>query len=415
MSKLDKNNDPLESFFRNKLDDYDIPYDEQDWQMIKEKLDLADKKLAYGNQMKWMTAAAVLLFSLLGYFIFENYSSISRINEQLANETELPKNNASGKTVTPGIKNRPAKQNQEGENDHLGNASKQGDTNIAINAANQPGKATAYKDNISEQAAVAKMVDVQRVATINCVECARIAPDIESVSLAYASENMIPRVVDNSDSRFTSGEGSRNNTSAAVQPRAFSRIELGAVFGPDLSTAGTVSNFENPGYKIGLRVDVRLNSRLAVSTGAVYSNVRYVAGRGEYTPTYEPNGIIASETFAECALIDIPLTLKYDLFHLPKSSVFASGGLSSYIMLNENYQFRYQDQYGETSREWSTQTGTLHLFSNANFSVGYKRALNQNWGIQIEPFINVPLRGVGVGKVNLYSLGTLFSFNYSLQ
>jgi len=82
------NNDPLEELFKSKSEQYDISYREEDWQNLKDRLDAADVRLANRNK-RWLTAAAVLiLFSLLGYFTYQNYQQINSLNEQLSQTEE---------------------------------------------------------------------------------------------------------------------------------------------------------------------------------------------------------------------------------------------------------------------------------------------------------------------------------------
>jgi hypothetical protein len=46
-------------------------------------------------------------------------------------------------------------------------------------------------------------------------------------------------------------------------------------------------------------------------------------------------------------------------------------------------------------------------------SAGYQRKINRTFSIAAEPYIKVPLAGVGYGKVKLNSAGVLFSVNIS--
>ncbi|MEX2601523.1 MAG: hypothetical protein WD355_07750, partial [Balneolaceae bacterium] len=113
-------------------------------------------------------------------------------------------------------------------------------------------------------------------------------------------------------------------------------------------------------------------------------------------------------------LLDIPLTAKVDLIQSRQSRFYATAGLSTYIMLNEEYRFRYED--GMTGPDsWQDRTGTGHWMSNAGFSIGYEYDLMPDWSIRVEPFIKVPLSEVGWGQVKLYSMGSFVSLNYRLK
>jgi hypothetical protein len=51
-------------------------------------------------------------------------------------------------------------------------------------------------------------------------------------------------------------------------------------------------------------------------------------------------------------------------------------------------------------------------FKILNVSAGYERALSKSWSIQAEPFIKVPLSGVGFGDMDISSYGILVGIKY---
>jgi urease beta subunit len=117
----------------------------------------------------------------------------------------------------------------------------------------------------------------------------------------------------------------------------------------------------------------------------------------------------------ECVLLDIPLAIRVNLLNFSGSRVFATGSLSSYIMLNEAYRFDTDNSYGGTQAySYDENTGTSHFMSNAGLSIGYEYDLNSNFSIRFEPQIKIPIREVGVTNVRLFSLGSFFSLSYNL-
>ena len=57
--------------------------------------------------------------------------------------------------------------------------------------------------------------------------------------------------------------------------------------------------------------------------------------------------------------------------------------------------------------------GNRHLFSILNVSAGYERKISKTLHIQAEPYLNLPLSGVGEGKVKLHSAGLRAGINYT--
>ncbi len=183
-----------------------------------------------------------------------------------------------------------------------------------------------------------------------------------------------------------------------------------------MSTVGGISDFYNPGYKFGLSVEYNITKNLAFSVGAIHSKVQYTASGNDYNPPegYWSYGAAPQETVGKCLLIDIPITVKYNVLNFERSRLFASGGVSSYIMLNEDYRFTYRSYGNSQQQRWQEKTGTRHWMSNAVFSLGYEIDLRNKISLRVEPFIKVPMQEVGWANVKLYSMGSFVSVNYKI-
>jgi hypothetical protein len=84
-------------------------------------------------------------------------------------------------------------------------------------------------------------------------------------------------------------------------------------------------------------------------------------------------------------------------------------------MLNEEYQFDYYGNENGLAQNWSGKTGTSHWASNAAFSIGFEYDINSTLSLRAEPFVRVPLKEIGWGNVELYSLGSFISLNYKFD
>src|SRR5699024_7869894 len=175
-----------------------------------------------------------------------------------------------------------------------------------------------------------------------------------------------------------------------------------------------LSNFYTPGHKLGATVEYSFSRNFAISVGVIYSNVQYKAPGSKYDALYGfwTNGIVPQSTTGECALIDIPIQLKYNFWHFDRSRFYATAGFSSYIMLNEAYYFDYARQ-NETGlvQSWEERTGTRHWMSNASFSIGYEFDIKPTLSLRVAPFLRLPLRDIGWAHVRLYSVGSMVSLN----
>jgi hypothetical protein len=193
------------------------------------------------------------------------------------------------------------------------------------------------------------------------------------------------------------------------------------VVAPDLSTIG-LKNFSRPGTNVGLLLEYRLASRWSVQAGVIQSTKVYKASTDDYgfLPDYiekYKNNLAGID--GRCSMLDIPINLRYDFIAKPQQNRelpvrwFVSGGITSYVMNQENYTYNYYRVYPNSITDIDTSTGGYKL-SNLNFSLGYERALSRRLSWQVEPFIKAPLKRVGYFKTNLLSTGVFFSIRYKL-
>jgi hypothetical protein len=183
--------------------------------------------------------------------------------------------------------------------------------------------------------------------------------------------------------------------------------------GPDVSSVG----FDNPGkvkLLAGAGFGYTFKDRWTIRTGFYTGRKVYSANPDEYKPSVPISTLYLYNIAANCKVYEIPLTIAYNFSQAKKHSLFASVGLSSLIMKKETYDYEYKYNGGQP---WS-YTKTIsnenkHYFSVLTLSGGYQRKINKTFSIAAEPYIKLPLTGIGYGKVKLNSAGILFSVNIS--
>ena len=169
------------------------------------------------------------------------------------------------------------------------------------------------------------------------------------------------------------------------------------------------------GNDLGVTLEYRLTSRLRVRASVIRSVKQYGAASSDYTiPASWPWRQGDYEVNANCRMTEIPLNLRYDVVSRPKYAVFASVGLSSLLMRYECYDYDYQVNGQPRTAVAEVYNGNNHAFGLLNLSGGVERPLGSRWSVQAEPFLQLPLGGVGAGKVRLTSGGAAFSVKYGL-
>ena len=203
-------------------------------------------------------------------------------------------------------------------------------------------------------------------------------------------------------------------TPAPVAPVRQPRLYVGLVGAPDVTTVKFAS-VQSPMPNVGITLEYRLTNRLRVTTGLLRSTKAYTARRedydfGAYTArVYQRN---FEDVDGACTVLDVPLNLRYEWAVGPQHKFFGSAGLSSFFMQREEYSYVWVENNKLNRWEGSAMNQNRHLFSILNLSAGYERSLGRCWSVQAEPYVKLPLAGVGLGKVKLISAGVFLGVKY---
>ncbi|WP_157547465.1 hypothetical protein [Hymenobacter sp. DG25A] len=204
-----------------------------------------------------------------------------------------------------------------------------------------------------------------------------------------------------------------DTTSHSKSPRRkpVYRLGLALQYAPEVS-AVRMSEIEKTGRDVGVQLEYFFTPRLSLNTGLLHAVKRYETRGSDYHVTY--GKVPLDRVYAVCGMLDIPLNLRYALLYRPTYQVFASAGLSSLLMRDEQYELWYTYANQPVRRTRQVVNGSNHPLSVLNLSAGYERQVQARWGVRAEPFVKVPLGGVGYGKVKLSSAGVFFSVQYRL-
>lgn len=180
--------------------------------------------------------------------------------------------------------------------------------------------------------------------------------------------------------------------------------------GPDISAVGT-STLGKTRLLTGAGLGYTFKNRLTVRTGFYMANKVYTASPEQYKPGVPIPGIqYLTKIDADCKVYEIPLSLSYNFSRSEKQGFFGGAAVSSLIMKKEDYDYvyNYPGQPTYTYRH-SVNNENKHLFSILTLSGGYQRKLSNTFSIAAEPYVKIPLTGVGLGNIKLSGTGVLFS------
>ncbi len=163
----------------------------------------------------------------------------------------------------------------------------------------------------------------------------------------------------------------------------------------------------------GFGLGYTFRGRITLRTGIYSGKKIYTASPANYKGSpqfyqYYPN---LQKIDADCQVQEIPLNISYHFGNKNNRPFFVSAGVSSLIMKEETYNYFYK--YSATSpvinRSYSTYNQNRHFFSQLNLSAGYQLALGKRFSVIAEPYLKLPMGGVGNGKVRLNSTGIMFT------
>lgn len=195
------------------------------------------------------------------------------------------------------------------------------------------------------------------------------------------------------------------------QDKKVKGLELGLMAGPDLTTANFGPIYKT-GYNFGLQVGYRLSNRWSVNTGIIYTKKFYKADSQDFHYKM-PWNYKLTNVEGNCSMWEIPVNVRYDFSYNDKRRWFASTGLSTYLMDKEYYNIYYThngipyDPY-----DIDSDSNSNYLFSIWNLSAGMERSLGKHFSIQAEPYLKIPLKGLGTGSMRMTSYGVLFTLKY---
>lgn len=175
--------------------------------------------------------------------------------------------------------------------------------------------------------------------------------------------------------------------------------------------------FDQGAVRYGIGIGYQLNRRWSIQSGFLASRKDYQAGDDDYyfKPGSYYDTVDMKSIDAACYVMQIPVSIRYNIIQKNTSSFYTVAGLSSYIMKKEvyDYYYTYHNTWPASPKvARHTYTGNKHFFSVLDLSLGYERSISPTISLQAEPYMNIPLAGVGEGKVSLYSAGLQLAFKW---
>lgn len=385
----DKNFD--QAFKKRITESYPV-FEEESWLKMEKKLRKRDRLVFYRN------ASIILLFLSFGlgfYFIYSKHTAkdqpqiVQKVNTPLLKEERGPQTD-------------PKKITLPSEQTAVNNTTKTFDF-LA--------RPTLKQNEIRTHTIPLERIDSNR----NTIVLATKASELMATLPQNEVEKPITQNTDN-PTVTTSAIAVPDEKPAKPTPIKYRiPISLAISTGPDFNSTAAVLGGRTS-MAVGLSVGVGLSKRLGIQTGLIYGSKKYNANGYDYTFN-NPNTQTTIESIqAVCKVLEIPLKATYKLIENQNRSIEINAGLSSYIMLKENYVFKYLPYTGRKDRISEFTNANQHFFSVLDLSATYNIKLkSKKFALGFEPYIKIPLGGIGQGNVPLKSSGVSLKLHYDLN
>ena len=201
-------------------------------------------------------------------------------------------------------------------------------------------------------------------------------------------------------------ESSSAKPTTTIQPRK--KFYVGIVGGINVTTI-KMQEVKEMGTDFGFIAGYKFSKSWSIEAG-ILSSSKYYYSDGEYLDNpkiYLPPNTEITAVMGDCRMIEIPLVLKYDFGFKKAHNWFATAGISSFLMKQEDYAYDY----------YYTSSGTTHTYNKTyeneskdwaavlQISGGYRHSIPFGMNLRLEPFIQIPLKGAGYGNLPLTSAG----------
>ena len=202
------------------------------------------------------------------------------------------------------------------------------------------------------------------------------------------------------------------NRSNNIQRRPIAQAKswgIGLSAGPDLASVNANGSTAY-GLNAGLAFDYRIGKRWVFQASGQYLLKNYIADQREYVAPsgFWPTRSYPKETEGTCDMLQWSVDLRYNWFAKPKFKSFVSIGSSSWTILKEEYEFYYAKDYPGLIYNWSSGQNKNYWLSMAQMGIGIEKTIRPGLSLQLNWFAQMPLQGVGNGKVEIYSSGLGF-------
>jgi hypothetical protein len=190
-------------------------------------------------------------------------------------------------------------------------------------------------------------------------------------------------------------------------------IYAGIIGGPSLQEVKG-QGMKKLGFNVGLAAGYWFGNKTSIESGLFFAK-RYYHSQGRYfnpakTNTSMPVNMNVLSLEGSSAVFELPIAIKYDAINTKKYRVFSKAGISSFLLTSEKNNYRVVLNGTEQNMTSIYSENYRYLAAALNFSVGYEHKISKVYSLRIEPYVQLPLKGTGIGAMPVMSSGLHIGF-----
>lgn len=454
----ERDNDRLESFFKKVSGRPDISFNENDWKKLEARLDAKEARssiVARRNRNRIAGASIIALFIAGGLYWMNK-----PVNESSSVLSAKPEDSRPATPATDGKETTtsPSTDTDESVDDVIGKQNTGTAHSVKLRSQqNVGGTAVVSNSSGAGNAAIGKNLDDKETEVVesrsmesNSVSAAtqnNIDKEITDLSVVSAPlvagaiieadnkrdqdpnnitetpaiADKIKQKANDADSVVREKNDAKVNDaygSGLTEHPASPRLSLLLSIAPDFSTVA-FDYYTDPGQAVGLMLHYHVKRSWSFATGVVLSHKKYTGDGEDYAPPSgywrrNTNGIIPGTVYGSCNVLEIPLMVQYAVFNNGKNKFLVGTGTSSYIMLNESYKYNFDQPNPGAKEGWSSREKSTVFFNVINVTAGFEHRIFPGLMIGVEPYLKIPLKGIGWSDLKFYSAGASLTLRYIL-
>ena len=164
-------------------------------------------------------------------------------------------------------------------------------------------------------------------------------------------------------------------------------------------------NYEKPGLNIGLFAGYKIKRKLSVEAGALFTTKNYYSSGKYFDDAKMPASMKVVSLKGRSNYIEFPVVAKYDFIKKQTSAAFVTTGVSSSLLTQESNKYVVQISGLQQNMNALYNHTSIKVLSSVHVGFGYQKTLQKNTTLRIEPYLNLPVKGAGIGNMRVMSAG----------